>query len=442
MEEIKMKEKQYIQFFALIGLILLLNCTNLLPAMQPKSDIILPPPDFLEMNLEETMFRRKSVRNFTDEPVTDAELSTILWGAYGIRDTYGHTVTGLNGLNGAVIYVLREDGAYIYNPINHSLEFYKAGDWRGIVGWQYTAPIQLGICYNTDIVDSFLGGAEIGMIDQNIQFIVNALDMGTVVTAQVPPAIEPLELPENHKGVTVMPIGHPDYINEFRNQPLWISLLPRIKKSSLSITECLKQRNESNSFEGVLTRQELSQIIWATCGFSPYKDVTQNEIYHKGRHRTIPSGKGYYPVDIYAIKKSGIFRYQSNLLVDIFYAVPIDYRGLPIITYLLPIKLGDHRQIIADACNQPQIASAPLTILSVLDREKTKPEGMPDLSDDIFLPTWYHDAGAAAHNVLLEATAWDLTANVFTINDVEAIQSLLKLDTETTIPLFSMPIGK
>ena len=44
----------------------------------------LPPPKSVDMILEESIFRRSSVRDFSDEMVSDEDLSTILWAAYGL----------------------------------------------------------------------------------------------------------------------------------------------------------------------------------------------------------------------------------------------------------------------------------------------------------------------------------------------------------------------
>ena len=87
--------------------------------------------------------RRKSVREFNETPISDEILSTILWAAYGYINDEKRTVHGLEGY-AAKIYVLKEDGVYFYDPTNHSLVFYKEGDYRRRVA-QYEAPIQLGI---------------------------------------------------------------------------------------------------------------------------------------------------------------------------------------------------------------------------------------------------------------------------------------------------------
>jgi nitroreductase len=135
-----------------------------------------------------------------------------------------------------------------------------------------------------------------------------------------------------------------------------------------------------------------------------------------------------------------IYKYEPNLLTKLN-NVPVDLIGFPIITYLQLMKVGFNKQKIADACSEPSIANAPMILLFILDREKTRPEGAPDLSADIFLPTWFHDAGAGAHNVMLEATSYNLKANIYKIKDTQAIINLLKLDEEITIPIFALPIG-
>ncbi len=389
----------------------------------------LPPPMSVDMILEESIFRRASVREFTDEPITDEELSTILWAACGYREDGKRTVPGIDGVHAAVIYVLKEDAAYKYDALNHSLIFYKEGDWRDIVGWQYEAPIQLGLCWNTDKANPNYGGAELGEIGQNIAFMANALELGTVVCGQVPPAIEPLGIPDNEEGMIVMPLGHPEYPYEFTYMPMWLSFLPRIQYSNMSLATAIQKRNETTSWEGKLTRREQSQVIWASYGYSYYldeRDAPKNPI---KRHRTVPSAHGYYPLRMYAVTKSGIYRYIPGLY-------KYDKWGLPIVTFMLKIRCGDNREEIAQASSQSSIASAPLSIISVLDIEKTY-----DLSGEQFRRFWYYEAGASVHNVLLEATAWNLSANIVFPIDITAIRSLLRLN-NNFIPLLIVPVGR
>jgi len=393
----------------------------------------LPPPLTVDMPLEETILRRMSVREFTEEPVTDEELSTILWAAFGYREDGKQTVSSINGIHAAVIYVLKEDAVYKYDALNHSLTFYKEGDYRDIVGWQYHAPIQLGLCWNTDKADSHYGSAELGEIGQNIYFMANALDLGTVITSQGPePAIQPVGLPPNEKGMGVMPLGHPQYPYDFEYEPMWISLLPKIEISDMSLSTALQERNEGTSWEGEITREEMSQLLWASYGYSYYLDKSDQEKNPIKRHRTVPSAHGYYPLRMYAITESGIYRYIHGMM-------KYDRWGLPVVTFLAKVANGDMRDEIARA-SQSFIASAPLLIISVLDIQKTIM--WDDLSDEKYRYCWYYEAGASAHNVLLQATSLGLKGNIVPIEDKDSICSILGLDNEQFDPLLIVPVGK
>jgi nitroreductase len=437
-----MKKENWGQKVLIIGIIAVFYSSILMPVSRAGSqaEYPLPPPLIVDIALEESMFRRMSVREFTNETVTDEELLTILWAACGYQSDGGRTIAGINETYSGIIYVLKEDAAYTYNPLNHSLVFFKEGDWRDIVGWQYKAPIQLGLCYDTNKADAKFGGAELGQIGQNIQFMANALDLGTVVCGQTPPAIDPLEIPENEEGMIVMPLGHMIHPYNFKNRPLWISLLPRIQTSSLSLCTALDQRSEGTSFNGTLTRNEMSQFLWCTYGFSPFIDRSGQQNNAVKRHRTVPSAHGYYPLQMYAMTEKGIFYYQPNLLTKLS-TYPVDFLGLPILTFLMKRISGDHRLEAAEASAQPSIASAPLIILSVLDLKMTRPAGGEDLSAEIYHRFWYFEAGASAHNVLLEAISWNLSATIVLPTDTLALRSLLQLD-ENFLPFFVIPIGR
>jgi len=400
------------------------------------NEISLPPPKTTNMILEETIFRRMSIRNYTSEPITDEDLSTILYAAYGLREDEKHTVVGMNGVNAAVIYVIREDGAYRYNPENHSLIFYKEGDWRDEVGWQYTdADILLGLCWDKNLADPNFAGVELGEIGQNIAFMANSLNIGTVVTGEVPPAINRMGIPRNENGMIIMYMGHPVKPYNFVYRPWWISFLPKIQKSSMTLSQAIEQRTESTSISGEISRKEFSHILWASYGFSYNIDKSNQEITQIKRHRTVPSAHGYYPLLIYAVTKSGIFRYYSNIMVNIF-NVPVDFLGLPIVTFTFMTRIGDKREQIAHASSMPSISSAPLSLIIVLDLDMAK-----ELSGSQFHRFWYYEAGAAAHNIMLEATALGLNNNIAYPTDQDSISTQLKLN-EQQIPILIIPVGK
>ena len=109
---------------------------------------------------------------------------------------------------------------------------------------------------------------------------------------------------------------------------------------------------------------------------------------------------------------------------------------------MFKIRKGDHLEEIAQCSSQSSIASAPLLIISVLNLKKTKPSGCDDFSGEEFLWLWYFEAGAAAYNVLLEATAWNLSADIVKITDKDDVCTLFGLDISQFEPIIVVPVGK
>ena len=98
---------------------------------------------------------------------------------------------------------------------------------------------------------------------------------------------------------------------------------------------------------------------------------------------------------------------------------------------MIPMRQGDHRQEIAEASYQLNIASAPIIIVSTL-RYSTNPEVQW---------YWYFESGASAYNVMLESTILDLHAGIVKPTDVSSINSIMRLNDEF-LPLIIIPVGE
>src|SRR4030042_3101068 len=162
--------------------------------------IPLPDPQPVDMLLERSISRRMSFHNsYPSTPVTDTELSTVLWAAYGLTTTGGRTVYSPNGTYATTIYVIRSDATYLYVVANHSLHLWRTGNYLNL-GQTTGAPIKFGLVWNMSITsDEKAGMAEIGMIAQNVYFDANALNLATITTGISVSDLYDLGLPANEK---------------------------------------------------------------------------------------------------------------------------------------------------------------------------------------------------------------------------------------------------
>ena len=128
-------------------------------------DYPLPPPISIDMILEESICRRMSTREaYTSQQVTDEELSTVLWAAYGTTDNGNRSIYLPDGTYSTIIYVIMSDATYKYVPETHSLSLFKTGNYL-YIGQNDVAPIKFGLVWNKSITDDeLIGMAEIGMI--------------------------------------------------------------------------------------------------------------------------------------------------------------------------------------------------------------------------------------------------------------------------------------
>ena len=93
-----------------------------------------PLPDKGEV-LTEILNARKSIRKFAaDKPVTDEVMLDILWAANGInREDGRRTAPSAVNAQDIVMYVCKEDGAYLYKPATEELEKISGTDVRPII---------------------------------------------------------------------------------------------------------------------------------------------------------------------------------------------------------------------------------------------------------------------------------------------------------------------
>ncbi len=193
--------------------------------------ICLPEPRYdSDVSLEESLLARRSVRTYSDEPVTLQEISQLLWAAQGITDNSGHrTAPSAVALYPLSIYVVASnvpeilDGVYLYEPENHAIRRVIDGDLRddladAAMGQASVRQGALSFVVTVDygkVMSSFgdkgerFGTLEAGHATQNLCLQATALDLGIVTAGAIndDEVAKVLNLPEALTPLYVIPVG-------------------------------------------------------------------------------------------------------------------------------------------------------------------------------------------------------------------------------------------
>lgn len=125
-----------------------MGCTTVVPPKvtdatlspaAPTTTIKLPPPRYSSnVSVEESLLRRRSVREYSGDALTLAEVSQLLWAAQGVTSPPGmRTAPSAGALYPLELYVVAGQvtglvpGVYKYRPVQHELMTVAEGDNRG-----------------------------------------------------------------------------------------------------------------------------------------------------------------------------------------------------------------------------------------------------------------------------------------------------------------------
>jgi SagB-type dehydrogenase family enzyme len=179
--------------------------------------------------LEEVLFSRRSRRKFSEEPITLAQLSQLLWAAQGITGEQQGIKLRAAPSAGALypmdIYAVLPTGVYHYQQHTHGLSKITAGDKRislaiAALAQEFiaAAPINLVITaeYERSMIKYQRRGVrysiiEAGNISQNIYLQAEVLGLATVAVGAFDDdqVQKVLKLPKRHRPLLIMPVGYP-----------------------------------------------------------------------------------------------------------------------------------------------------------------------------------------------------------------------------------------
>jgi nitroreductase len=197
----------------LLSLCLCLMCAlfgvfagNAHAAQASAQSIILPKPDMSGAKpLMQALADRKSTRAFSNQPVSEQDLSNMLWAAWGVnREDGRRTAPTARNSQAVAVYAVLEGGVWLYNATAHALELVLPGDMRAKYG---NAPLTLLFAAPGD--DRF-GGMHVGSIYQNVALYCASVGLGNLVKVSGRDALDGvLKLPAGYTVLIVQSVGWP-----------------------------------------------------------------------------------------------------------------------------------------------------------------------------------------------------------------------------------------
>lgn len=190
-----------------------------------------------------------------------------------------------------------------------------------------------------------------------------------------------------------------------------VQLPPPKQTGRVPVEEALARRRSVRQFDDVaLGDAEHGQLLWAAQGIS-----------HRTMGlRTTPSAGALYPLEVYLVTKDGVFHYE-----------PREHQ-------LRKTMSTDVRKALSDAAlQQESVAYAPsILVLAGVYERTAKKYGSARAKRYVHL-----EAGHAAQNVLLQATALDLAAVPIGAFQDDEVRHVLALP-RTHRPLYLVPVGR
>ena len=143
------------------------------------------------LSVMQSLKQRKSMRQFSQQPLSSQDLSDLLWAAQGVNRDNGN-LTAATAMNRQEVraYVFDSKGVSLYNPKANTLTEVVSGDHRELMtaGQAYakTAPVTILLVVDFDKFGStgehaqWMTGVDVGIVSENIYLFAAATGMNTV----------------------------------------------------------------------------------------------------------------------------------------------------------------------------------------------------------------------------------------------------------------------
>ena len=269
--------------------------TNFLPA--PRGD---------EVDITRILAARRDTTAFATNGLARQDLSDILWASTGInRPATGHRTANYSFKSrDNEIYLLCEQGVFVYDQIEHALVQESAVDLRSTLPAPAdSAPVSLAhVTYSSS--PSFFGAIHTGFVAENVALACADLGLGARLTADIPERLhDDLGLASSRHLLILQTIGFP--AGAVSNVTSWTVKDGPLVAATVSDTpalKILKRRRSTRSFSSEpFSDQTLGELLWAGAGVNHFNTL----------ERTSPLiTNGVYDIDIYVARSNGVFVYR------------------------------------------------------------------------------------------------------------------------------------
>ena len=166
---------------------------------------------------------RQSCREFSSLPLSEQLLSDVLWCAFGINRPaiQGRTAPCAQNWQEIAIYVARNDGLFVFEPVAHALLRLSQTDIRARTGLQaYAAVAPVDLIYVADFARAgnateeerrLYSVADTGFIAQNVYLFCASQRLATVVRGAIerPLLASAMRLRPHQRIILAQSVGYP-----------------------------------------------------------------------------------------------------------------------------------------------------------------------------------------------------------------------------------------
>ena len=189
--------------------------------VKPGEKVNLPEPDKTKgIPLMQALDNRCSSRDFSEQTLSEQQISELLWACWGInRDNGKHTAPSSRNKQEMEVYIALENGLYQYLPEEHSLLCILSEDIRKVTGKQNfvgkaAANIILVANYEKAGSDKetyhTTSACNAGFMSQNMYLYCSSEGLGTVVRAwfDAQKLHNAMKLGEQQEVILCQTVGH------------------------------------------------------------------------------------------------------------------------------------------------------------------------------------------------------------------------------------------